>query len=135
MDRLFYVYVCHDGDGTPCYVGRSCDWGRCRVQAKRYGGNENHYLIYDRDLTLAQANRLESQLIRKFRRVMDGGTLWNLSLGGQGRSGRIRYPGGHSNSAESWAMSLPELHYFNLELNRLESHQRQQSRKPVPADA
>ena len=102
--------------------------GVAEFKRNAMGGNENHYLIYDRDLTLAQANRLESQLIRKFRRVMDGGTLWNLSLGGQGRSGRIRYPGGHSNSAESWAMSLRELHYFNLDLNRLESHQLQQSK-------
>ena len=87
------------------------------VSAKHYGGNENHYLIYERGLSLVEANKLESKLIRKYKRVMDGGTLWNLSLGGQGRSGRIRYPGGFSHTDEARAMSLEELHYFNLELN------------------
>ena len=105
------------------------------VSAKNYAGNESHYLIYERGLSLVEANRLESKLIRKYKRVMDGGTLWNLSLGGQGRSGRIRYPGGFSHTDESRAMSLEELHYFNLELNSLESRQRQPSKTLVQADA
>ena len=92
------------------------------VQAKRYVGNEYQYLIYKDGLSLVEANRLESRLIRKYKRVVDGGTLWDLSLGGQGRPGRIRYPGGFRHSDEVRTMSLEELHYFNLVLKQREMH-------------
>lgn len=100
--RSFYVYVLYRPDGTPFYVGRGtgarwlCHERNAQV-GKIKGNPEKHSLIlrilrsgqaldkrkYATGLTTKAASSLEIRLIKRWKRIVDGGWLLNKTTGGQ----------------------------------------------------
>jgi hypothetical protein len=91
-----YVYMYKDKDGTPYYIGQGST-GRALAWQKKpmtwehippYNSNTLHFV--DVDLTVEEADELETFLIEELGRVdMGTGPLLNRTNGGKGRSGYI----------------------------------------------
>lgn len=99
MRRDFYVYVWYRAGGVPCYVGKG-HGNRARQHAIgshnvwlmrifRSERSEMRHEIVARGLTESEAFTLERQLIAKFGRRIHGGTLVNMTDGGEGVSGLV----------------------------------------------
>jgi hypothetical protein len=96
--RDFYVYVIFKPDGVPCYVGKGC-----RGRWKQHVKNSHNKSLRDlfkanpnleirkvhKSLTNEEAVAIEMQLIASIGRVEFGGTLVNLTNGGEGTTGWI----------------------------------------------
>jgi hypothetical protein len=89
---MFYVYM-YLTDGVPWYVGKGCKYRRRHYQsdiiAKEHARPENDSdcIIVKDNLSEAAAFELEIELIAKYKRQCDGGTLLNKCLGGAGTRG------------------------------------------------
>ena len=89
---MFYVYM-FVTDGTPWYIGKGCKYRRRHYQSdvisKEFARPENDAdcIIVQNNLTEAAAFELEIELIAKYKRQCDGGTLLNKCLGGPGARG------------------------------------------------
>jgi hypothetical protein len=99
MERIFYVYtykslISNDiiwvgkGKSNRCFdhiKGRSCN----RILRAHILRGEKYLIeLVQKDLAEDEAFKLETKLVKKYGRVCDGtGTLYNLTTGGEGRSG------------------------------------------------
>jgi hypothetical protein len=98
MKTDFYVYVWRRAGGVPCYVGKGR--GRRWRQHGPNGGNPWLAKIFAKEaeemrvefvatgLTESDAFALERELIAKYGRRKTGGTLVNMTDGGEGTAGR-----------------------------------------------
>jgi hypothetical protein len=88
---MFYVYMYIHEDGTPWYVGKGCRYRRRHYNhhlPKEFSRPADHLILTVKDnLTEAAAFALEIELIAKYKRQCDGGTLVNKCLGGPGAKG------------------------------------------------
>jgi len=98
----YYVYVLRDADNVPRYVGkrrgRRVAYHEAKVRAllanpKTKRATRVHRLmlkdgrtfnpeIVAEELTQPEAYELEAELIRHYRGISEGGTLWNILSGG-----------------------------------------------------
>lgn len=91
---MFYVYLYLREDGSPYYVGKG-KGKRAYIQGGRpckMPSDPSRIKIHTNNLSEDQAFSLEKELIATFKRKCDGGILHNMSLGGEGSSGRIPGP-------------------------------------------
>jgi hypothetical protein len=96
----FYVYVYfRPWDGSPCYVGkgqksrwrshlRQCHNKHLAAIIKKANGDLPVVIIRS-GLTEEEAHSIEMAFIQAIGRVVDGGPLANLTIGGDGVAGRI----------------------------------------------
>lgn len=88
-----------DNDGTPWYIGKGCKYrsrhyNSCRLDREFPRPDEDkNIVIIEENLTEAAAYALEVELIAKYKRQSDGGTLVNKCLGGPGATGFKHKPG------------------------------------------
>lgn len=89
-----YVYIWKDPSGTPFYVGMGSTLGRTNPKAKRHRnkaclqklaeiGADAVIVEIHTAATEEAAKSMEQMFIAKFRRLRDGGTLTNISAGGE----------------------------------------------------
>lgn len=88
-DNVFYVYHWLRRDGTPYYVGkgkgdRAYDKTRTACNAPK---DRSRIVLIAENLTEDDALWLEIEEIAKYKRRCDGGSLFNLTTGGEGLSG------------------------------------------------
>ena len=88
---MFYVYMYVHEDGTPWYIGKGCRYRRRHYNhhlPKEFQRPSDEFIITVKDnMTEAAAFALEIELIAKYKRQCDGGTLVNKCLGGAGTKG------------------------------------------------
>lgn len=115
----FYVYEWRRPDGTPFYVGKgrgSRDKSMnmrnaifLRIVAKiRKSGQEPVVVRVREDLTETEAFELEMALVAKYGRLKKGGTLSNLTDGGEGVSGHAHDEQTRSMMAERRKLRGPQ---------------------------
>lgn len=89
-----YVYIWKDPSGVPFYVGMGSTLGRTNPKAKRHRNKgclqrlqelgADAVIVEIRTLPTEEAAKaLEQQLISQYGRIRDGGTLTNISGGGE----------------------------------------------------
>jgi len=89
-----YVYIWKDPSGTPFYVGMGSTLGRTNPKAKRHRnkaclqklaeiGADAVIVEIHSAATEEDAKSMEQMFIAKFKRIRDGGTLTNISSGGE----------------------------------------------------
>ena len=89
-----YVYIWKDPSGTPFYVGMGSTLGRTSPKAKRHRnkaclqklseiGADAVIVEIHNAATEDAAKSMEQMFIAKFKRIRDGGTLTNISSGGE----------------------------------------------------
>lgn len=98
-ESIFYVYAYFDKDGVPRYIGKGKGYRirEHRTKTPKYrlakaiaSGEMFTSRKIAENLSEMEAFDLERRWIAKFGREIDGGVLWNLTLGGDGMSGVIR---------------------------------------------
>lgn len=93
---MFYVYQYLRENGTPYYIGKGKGKRAWQPHFRSNNANmvptdENRIEIIKDNLTEAEANQLEINLIKKFgRKDLGTGILTNLTNGGEGVAGSIR---------------------------------------------
>jgi len=96
---MFYVYMYTYPDGTPWYVGKGCKYRRRHYQSEKVAKivarpeDDSLCVTVQENMTEAAAFALEVELIAKYKRECDGGTLVNKCLGGPGTKGFKHKPG------------------------------------------
>ncbi len=88
-ENNYRVYVHYGVKNIPFYVGMACDTSKYRHNAMSSRCNEWKNMakkkltvkIVSNNLTKSEARELESALIRKLKKISDGGTLVNKSDG------------------------------------------------------
>lgn len=89
---IYYVYQYVREDRTPYYIGKGSK-RRAWEKHKRANGcdlrprDRSKIQILKKNLTQQEAWDLETALIKKYKRIIDGGILVNSNLGGEG--GRV----------------------------------------------
>lgn len=89
---MFYVYMYVHEDGTPWYVGKGCKYRtrhyNTRQKKEFPAPKEDRFIkLVQTDMSEKAAYELEVELIAKYKRQCDGGTLVNKCLGGPGAKG------------------------------------------------
>jgi len=90
--NIYYVYQYVREDRTPYYIGKGSK-RRAWEKHKRANGcdlrprDRSKIQILKNNLTQQEAWNLETALIEKYKRIIDGGILVNSNLGGEG--GRV----------------------------------------------
>jgi len=83
---MFYTYAYLRKDGTPYYIGKGSG---NRLFSNKHSVNlpdKNRIIYLKRNLTENQALKHEEYMIKIYGRKIDGGLLYNISLGGKGNS-------------------------------------------------
>jgi len=89
-----YVYIWKDASGIPFYVGMGSTLGRTNPKSKRHRNKAclakleeigvDSVIVEIRSVANDDAAKtLEQELIAQYRRIKDGGTLTNISKGGE----------------------------------------------------
>lgn len=89
-----YVYIWKDAKGVPFYVGMGSTLGRTNPKSKQHRnkaclaklaevGADSVIVEIRTAKTDVDAKDLEQELIAQYRRIADGGTLTNISKGGE----------------------------------------------------
>ena len=110
---MFYVYMYVRDDGTPWYIGKGSKYRRRHYNhhlPREFQRPADEFIITVKEnMTESAAFALEVELIAKYKRECDGGTLVNKCLGGAGTKGFKHSPDrpspmkGKQHSAESKA--------------------------------
>jgi hypothetical protein len=97
LHKDFYVYVYFRADGTPCYVGKGRgnrwlrhEWKSHNPELSKILKRSNGALQKTKirtGLTNKQAIEYEIAFIKSYGRIKDGGTLVNMTDGGEGMEG------------------------------------------------
>jgi len=86
---LFYIYAYLRKDGSPYYVGKGKNYrAYSPVHTVGVPKDKNRIVFWHSELHEQDAFDLEIFYIQLFGRKVDGGILRNMTLGGQGASGK-----------------------------------------------